>query len=47
VGGDVQPGTHIVNSAVAASVTTLRSLAAVHSSTQPEVVLPPPVPVTG
>jgi hypothetical protein len=47
VGGDVQPGTHIVNCAVAASVTTPLSLAAMHSWTQAEVMLLPHVPVTG
>jgi hypothetical protein len=46
VGGDVQPGTHIVNCAAAASVTTLLSLAAVYSCTQAEVVLLS-APVTG
>jgi len=47
VGGDVQPGTHIVNCPAAASVTTPLSLAAVHSCTQAEVLVLLPAPVTG
>ena len=47
VDGGVRPGTDIVNCAVAGSASTLLSLTAAHSCIQAEVVVLPPVPVTG